>query len=98
MDSKPLSERCVSRPNEADPRQVRAGQITFSSLSFDTHDLIRQLAAVDDAQLMACLERIRQLDDLAGVHGDAERRQDVLDRLGRELDAARNVVRPYFRR
>jgi len=79
--------------------EVRAGKITYSSLSFDIQALIREVVTVDDAQLMACLERIRHLtDELARVQGDAERRRGVIDRLGRELDAARRVVRPYFHR
>lgn len=77
--------------------EVRSGRITYATLSFDLQELIRQLVAVDDAQLMRCLERIRRLtDELARVQADVEQRCVVIDRLGPELDAARRVIRPYF--
>jgi hypothetical protein len=79
--------------------EVRAARITFLGISLDTQELIRRLASVDDVRLMACLERIRQLTDaLTTTPHDAEERGSLLERLGRELDAARAMVRPYFRR
>jgi len=77
----------------------RGGRIAYSSLSFDTHALIRQLTLVDYPQLTTHLDRIHALrGELDDPHVDAERRRQVADEIGRELDAARFVVRPWFRR
>jgi hypothetical protein len=79
--------------------EIRAGKIAFCSLTFDLHQMVEQLARVDCASLLTHIDRIRQLgDQLRDVQGDANRTKEVIDRIGRELDAARHVVRPYFKR
>jgi hypothetical protein len=79
--------------------QFRGDRIAMSCLSFDLHELAHQLARVDDTQLLVHLSRLRYLEDqLRGVPAESSRRQDVLDRIGRELDSARHVIRPYFAR
>jgi hypothetical protein len=53
---------------------------------------------VDHTRLLQSVERIRQLgDQLAAVQHDPIRAREAVDRLGRELDAARHTVRPYFK-
>jgi predicted ester cyclase len=79
--------------------QFRGERITVSCLSFDLQELAHQLARVDDTQLLMHLARLRYLEDqLRSVPADSNRRHDLLDHIGRELDAARHVVRPYFAR
>lgn len=79
--------------------EFRDGRAVFSSLSFDIYDLIRQLSSVDYATLHDRLREIQRLgDELARVRDDAQGRRHVCERLGRELDAARQVLRPYFYR
>jgi len=80
--------------------EIVAGQIAFSSLSFDVHDIVQQLVTVDVAGLLKRLDRIHDLHGrLAAVpEGDTATRRAVLERLGSELDAARRIVRPYFDR
>ena len=79
--------------------EVRGGKITHASLSFDIHDLVHQLASIDYAALMRHLDQLQQLrDELATVATDRDAQRNVTERIGRELDAARLVVRPWFRR
>jgi hypothetical protein len=79
--------------------EVAAGRIIYSSLSFDLHDLVYQLANVDYAALDARLEAIQQLrKELDRGRHDRQVQREVTDRLGRELDAARLILRPWFRR
>jgi predicted ester cyclase len=79
--------------------ELRDGKIAFSSLSFDTQQMVEQLARVDCVKLLEHIDRIRSLgEDLAAVQGDTPRLREVIDRVGRELDAARHTVRPYFKR
>jgi len=48
-----------------------------------------------DAGLAARLDRIKRLiDELARVQHDAQAMRDLIDRLGRELAAARNALKP----
>jgi len=78
---------------------ISAGRITFSSLSLDFQDLIRQLVIVDYAALVGRLAKIHALSEqLGGERDDPERRRDITTRIGHELDAARHVIRPYYRR
>jgi len=96
---------CVFKPTGAplslrtrELLEFRDDRIAMSCLSFDLHELTNQLARVDDTQLLVHLSRLRYLSDqLRNVSSEPARR-DVLDRIGRELDAARRVVRPYFAR
>lgn len=78
--------------------QIRDGVIVFASLSFDMQDIVRQLTRVDSAALLRRLERLRALgDELDRVQNDEERARGVIDRIGLELDGARQVVRPYYK-
>jgi SnoaL-like polyketide cyclase len=76
---------------------IEDGLFRFASLSFDLHDLVRQLARVDTANLLQHLARIQQTGEQLAADADPARQRDLLDRLGRQLDAARHVLRPYFR-
>lgn len=79
--------------------EVQSGRITYASLSFNIHDLIYQLAFVDYPRLNARLARIQQIrEDLFGATDDPDRRRQLTEDLGRELDAARLTVRPWYRR
>jgi ketosteroid isomerase-like protein len=94
---KPSGQRMAIRIREL--LELRGGRIGYSCLSFDTHAFIRQLADVDYAQLAAHLDRLHVLrEDLRHSNSDSERRRTVTEQIGRELDAARLVVRPWFRR
>ena len=78
--------------------QVRNGLIVSASLSFDLQEIVLQLTKVDTRALLRHLQRLRDLrEELTGAHEDGARAREVLDRIGGELDAARHVVRPYFR-
>ena len=78
---------------------VQDGRIVFSSLSFDLHEVIDQLVKVDCAKLLVHVERIRQLGEyLTAVQEDSGLAREVIERLGIEIDAARHVIRPYFKR
>ena len=77
--------------------QVEDSQFRLASLTFDLQDLVRQLATVDTARLHEHIARIGQLGELLAAEPDATRQRELIDRLGRQLDAARHVVRPYFR-
>jgi len=94
---KPTGQRVALRLREL--LEWCGGRITYSCLSFDTHALIRQLTLVDYPQLMTHLDQIhelrRTLDDRSV---DAEQRRRITEQIGQELDAARLVVRPWFRR
>lgn len=79
--------------------QVKNDRIIHSTLSFDIHDLLYQLANIDHAELDQHLEQIQRLrHELGKVGNDSERRRFVIERIGQELDAARMVVRPWFHR
>lgn len=79
--------------------QVEDGRIVHSSLSFDIHDLLYQLANIDYGELDVHLGYIQLLrDELSQVGDDRERRRRIIERIGSELDAARLVVRPWFHR
>jgi predicted ester cyclase len=78
--------------------EVRDGKIVFSTTSFDLQQMIEQLTRVDSAKLLKHLEHLRELGgQLPAAERDAARTRDILDRIGRELDAARHIVRPYYR-
>jgi predicted nucleic acid-binding Zn-ribbon protein len=51
---------------------------------------------VPDVALTARLDRIKKLtDDLARVQHDAQAARDLVDRIRRELDAARAALEPH---
>ncbi|HET7699089.1 MAG TPA: ester cyclase [Vicinamibacterales bacterium] len=95
----------VFRPHGADARlrlrellQIRQGAIVASTLSFDLQDIIRQLVHVDSAALLSRLTRIFALaEELKLAQTHEERSRELVQRIGFELDAARHVVRPYFK-
>ncbi len=78
--------------------QVVDGRFAFASVSFDLHDLVAQLTSVDTPSLVQHATRIHQLvEQLVQAEDSPLRKRELIDRIGRELDAARHVVRPYFR-
>jgi predicted ester cyclase len=78
--------------------QVVNGRFQFASVSFDLHDLVRQLSTVDTKTLVQHIARIHQLgEELARAADNPFKKRELIDRLGHELDSARHVVRPYFR-
>jgi hypothetical protein len=78
--------------------QIEPPLFRFANLSFDLQDVARQLATVDTGKLLRHLARIQQIgDQLGAAPSDPCRRRELIDRLGRYLDEARHVVRPYFR-
>jgi predicted ester cyclase len=77
--------------------EFHGSRITASFVSFDLQELARQLARVDETQLLMHLSRLRYMEEqLRGAALDSERRLSLVESIGRELDAARLVVRPYF--
>lgn len=79
--------------------EFRDSRIASSSLSFDLQAIVEQLAKVDSVKLLDQLARIRRLgEELARVQRSPIPPRDVIEQLGRELDAARHTVRPYFKR
>jgi predicted ester cyclase len=93
---KPTGERTTLRLREL--IEVHDGQITYSNVSLDVHDLTRQLSSIDYDALACHLDRLQRLRaQLADAGDDTERRRSLADRIGRELDAARLAVRPWFR-
>jgi hypothetical protein len=53
----------------------------------------------DNAQLMAQLNRLKQLiEELNHVQQDPALREDISERIGRELDSARKALRPYLQK
>jgi predicted ester cyclase len=78
--------------------EIRNERVVFSTLSFDLQQMIDQLTRVDSPRLLKHLEQLRSLGaHLAAAEDDASRTRELLDRIGRELDAARHIVRPYYR-
>jgi SnoaL-like polyketide cyclase len=76
---------------------VQNGKITASAVTIDTNDLIGQLTQIDYIELGKRLDRICGLRDaLARAGGDTERRRELANQIGFELDAARRTVRPHF--
>jgi predicted ester cyclase len=94
---RPTGVRTVLRVREL--LEFKDDLIAVACLSFDLQELAHQLARVDDTQLLMHLSRLRYLEErLRSAPAESDRRHDVLDAIGRELDAARHVVRPYFSR
>ena len=97
---------CVFKPTGAatavplrELLEFRGDCFSASFVSFDFQELASQLARVDDTQLLTHLSRLRPMEEqLRAATGNPEQRRRVLDSIGRELDAARRVVRPYFTR
>ena len=95
----------VFRPHGVDAQlrvrellQIREGAITSSTLSFDLQDIIRQLVRVDSTALLNRLMAIQALaKELNLAQAEADRTRELVQRIGLELDAARHLVRPYFK-
>lgn len=78
--------------------QIREGKISFSSLSFNLHEIVDKLTKVDADKLLDHIERLRVLGtSLRAARGDEIRVREITEAIGRELDAARHVVRPYYK-
>jgi predicted ester cyclase len=93
---KPTGERTTLRLREL--IEIHNGQITYSNVSLDVHDLTRQLSTIDYDALTTHLDRVQHLRaQLAEAGDDTGRRRSLAERIGRELDAARLAVRPWFR-
>ena len=79
--------------------QIREGRIVFASVSFDLHELVENLTICD---VSALLDHLRRLHVLAGELAEGPQGpvsvRNVVHRIGQELDAARQVVRPYYKR
>ena len=79
--------------------QIRNGKIAFSSLTLNLHEMVDKLAQVEVSRLLDHVERLRRLaETLRSVKPETMRAREITDEIGRELDAARHVVRPYYRR
>jgi hypothetical protein len=77
---------------------IQEGRILHSSVAFNLHDITQQLAMIDYAALETRLGTIQELrEQLRSMGLDHHQRRRIADRLGRELDAARFIVRPWFR-
>ncbi len=92
---KPTGARTALRMREL--LDWRDGQIVFASLSVDVQDLVQQLTTVDYTALMQHLDQIGRLHTELTAADDPNQRREVTQRLGRELDRTRHVVRPYFK-
>lgn len=78
--------------------EVHEGKIVFSSLTLNLHELVDKLAKVDGAKLIEHIERLRHLaETLREAPSDSMRARELTAAIGAELDAARHVVRPYYR-
>lgn len=77
--------------------EVQDGLFHLASVTFDLQDLVRQLAPVDTTALLQHVDRIHQLGQQLSAKNDPARQRELLDRLGRQLDQARQLVRPHFR-
>jgi SnoaL-like polyketide cyclase len=75
--------------------EIRDGRILTSVLSLDLNDVVNQLARIDYEGLSECVRRISSLN-AALEQAKGERRRDVANQLGVELDAARRILRPHF--
>ena len=77
---------------------IHDGCFDFASLSFELHDLVGQLTSVDVPKLLQHLGRIEELGRaLSATDGHPQRQRELIDRIGRHLDEARHVARPYFK-
>ena len=77
--------------------EIVDGRTVYSSLYFDVHDLVYQLANVDYVALDTHLASIQHLrTELDRVRPDRKAQRDLTQRLGRELEAAPNILRPSF--
>ena len=79
--------------------EIREGKIAVVSLSFNLHEIVDRLTRVDVEKLLAHIERLRTLGtSLRDARDDPRRTQEITATVGLELDAARHVLRPYYKR
>lgn len=79
--------------------EIAAGTIHRASVCFDLPQLTQELSHIDFDRLGRHLERIEQLrSELERARPKVDARRQVVERLGVELDAARLLVRPWFRK
>ena len=79
--------------------EIRDGRIAFSSLIYDMHDVVEKLARLDTDKLVGHIDRLRHLaEELKHVTPDSRRGRELTAEIGHEIDAARHVVRPYYKR
>lgn len=94
---KPTGGKTIFRIREL--LQFADNKIVHSSLSVDVDGLLYQLADMNYAELTSHLDRIQRFrEELTRVGDDGESRRRVIEGLGHELDAARMIVRPWFKR
>jgi SnoaL-like polyketide cyclase len=77
--------------------EIRDGRILTSVLSLDLNDVVNQLAHIDYERLSESVQRISSLN-AALEQATGERRRELANQLGIELDAARRILRPHFYR
>jgi predicted ester cyclase len=95
---------CVFRPTGVATKlrlreliEFRGDRLAASVVSFDLQELANQLTRVDDTQLLMHLSRLRYMEgQLRNTTPHSEHRLTLLESIGRELDSARRVLRPYF--
>jgi len=79
--------------------EIRDGKIALVNLSFNLHEIVETLTQVDADKLLAHIERLRALGiALRAARHDGPRAREISGAIGQELDAARHVLRPYFKR
>jgi hypothetical protein len=79
--------------------EFQDGKISFAGLTVDLQHLVRQLTQIDSARLLGSLTQIVTLsEEFALATPDRQTDRDLLDRIGRALDAARHAIRPQFNR
>ena len=79
--------------------EIRDGRIAFASVIYDLHEVVEKLARLDADKLVVHIERLRQLaEQMKGLASDSPQGRELTAEIGRELDAARHVVRPYYKR
>jgi predicted ester cyclase len=77
--------------------ELQNGKIVFSTLTCNLHQIVDQLAHVDVSTLLDHIGRLSELaNTLRAVGPDSLQAREITQAIGRELDAARQVVRPYY--
>lgn len=75
------------------------GRIQYVSVSIDPQDIVRRLTTLDLAALDGHLREIGRLrGELTDLRHTQDSMRELAERLGRELDAARHILRPHYRR
>jgi len=94
---RPSNQRAVFRLREL--FEIRDGKIALVSLSFNLHEIVDRLTHVDVEKLLGHIERLRTLGTcLRDARDDTQQTREIRAAIGLELDAARHVLRPYYKR